>query len=153
MKDRADNLRAIKAGTYRKGGAAPSKSKEEAENGEEKNDGAPSTKKGQLKMAKKQLEKMEQSGALALVDKAFYAQIWEASPHICQCGCKKKLPDEWSTGNFHHLLEKESYQHLRHIAENIMILAVECHTAYHNNPDNRPKIRKRREEVAKLLLG
>jgi hypothetical protein len=155
--DRADNIRAIKAGTYRNNQGKGKKaftsspaSSEESSGGESL--ALPPIKNG-ARLSAKQLAKMEQDGAFALLDKAFYATIWDVSPHICQCGCNKPIPEPWSTANFHHLLEKADYPLLRHIPENIMILTEECHTAVTSNIDNRPKVRKRREQVFKLLIG
>lgn len=104
------------------------------------------------KMSDKTKAKMEQDKELLNLDKEFYLEIWHASPHVCFCGCGKKLGKEPLTILFHHLLEKAKYPQFRHVPENIALLAPECHTAYHNNPDSRPKIKQRRKEVEKLLL-
>ena len=85
-------------------------------------------------------------------DKLFYAGIWEVSPHVCQCGCKKKLGKEPLFQFFHHLLPKQSFPQFRHEEINIIILHPDCHTAVENSIDNRPIVKKRRAEVEKILL-
>lgn len=101
--------------------------------------------------AKKAKEIREDKNTL-LIDKEFYAEIWLASPHVCQCGCKQKLGKEMLTTFFHHLLFKAKYPAFRWTPENIMLLHPDCHNAYHSNPDNRPEIKRRQLEAIKLLL-
>lgn len=102
------------------------------------------------KVSAKRAKKILEQKATVEADKEFYFHIWVASPHICQCGCKKKLGKEPLTTFFHHLLFKAQYPDLRHTPENIMILHPDCHNAYHSNPLNRPEVTRRQEEVRKL---
>lgn len=104
------------------------------------------------KVSKKRLKQMEDDKATFEQDKIFYAEIWAASPHKCQCGCNVNLGKEPLTTFFHHLLEKAKYPMFRHTPENIMILAPICHNAYHSMASNRPEVIKRRKEAEKLLL-
>jgi 5-methylcytosine-specific restriction endonuclease McrA len=104
------------------------------------------------KISKKRAKKMLEDKATFEQDKLFYEEIWRASPHMCQCGCRAKLGKEPLTTFFHHLLAKKAseYPELRHTPENIMILHPDCHNAYHSNPLNRPEITRRQGEVLKL---
>lgn len=87
------------------------------------------------------------------LDKSFYSEVWSASPHMCQCGCKTKLGPEPLTTYFHHLLEKQSYPQFRHTEENIMILATDCHKAINDGGlDKRPEVKRRTAVALKLLL-
>lgn len=103
------------------------------------------------KVSKKRAKKILEQKATFEQDKLFYAEIWIASPHICQCGCKKKLGKEPLTTFFHHLLFKAQYPELRHTPENIMILHPECHNAYHTFPDSRSEVQRRQAQVLTLL--
>jgi CRISPR-associated protein Cas8b1/Cst1 subtype I-B len=102
------------------------------------------------KVSKKRAKKLLEQKATIEADKEFYKEIWLASPHVCQCGCKAKLGKEPLTTMFHHLLFKSKYPDLRHTPENIMILHPDCHNSYHTNPLSRPEITRRQEEVLKL---
>src|SRR6185437_3793989 len=101
---------------------------------------------------KKKAQAAEEKKLLEL-DKAFYLEVWLASPHICQCGCGQNLGREPLTTFFHHLLEKRNYPEFRHTPENIMILHPDCHNAVESNIDNRASVRLRREGVYKQLIG
>jgi len=91
------------------------------------------------------------AGKAVKLDRQFYVEVWEASPHICQnCGCK--LPQVPSTFNFHHLLPKSKYPQFRYTPENIMILCADCHSQAETNESRLPKVVTRRKEVEKLLL-
>jgi 5-methylcytosine-specific restriction endonuclease McrA len=103
------------------------------------------------KVSAKRKKQIEQDKQTFEEDKAFYLEIWLASPHVCQCGCNKKLGKEPLTLFFHHLLEKRNYPQFRHTPENIMILAPDCHQQAEADMDKIPKVRQRRNEVAKLL--
>lgn len=109
-------------------------------------------RKGIAAISEKKKARMVQDKELLLADKEFYLQVWQASPHVCFCGCGRKLGKEPLTILFHHLLEKSKYPQLRHVPENIVLLAPECHTAYHTKASSRPKIVERRIEAEKLLL-
>lgn len=102
------------------------------------------------KVSEKRAKKLLQQKATFEEDKLFYAEIWLASPHICQCNCKAKLGKEPLTTFFHHLLFKAQYPELRHVPENIMILHPDCHNAYHSNPLNRPEVIRRQVIALKL---
>ncbi len=105
--------------------------------------------KRSVKAQAKFKDQLEQSA----MDREFYAEIWSASPHTCQCGCGKKLGNEPLTTYFHHLLEKQSYPAFRHTPENIMILAPECHKAINDGGlDKRPEVKRRTAQALKLLL-
>lgn len=84
-------------------------------------------------------------------DKDFYADIWNSSPHICQCGCKAKLGKEPLTTMFHHVLFKSVRPDLRHVTENIMLLHPDCHYQYHSNPDLKPVIQARVKDLEKIF--
>ena len=118
---------------------------------EHKNDPKPVKKYSIPKVSKKRAKKMLEDKATFEADKEFYKEIWLASPHICQCGCKAKLGKEPLTTFFHHLLFKSKYPQFRHTHENIMILHPDCHNSYHTNPDTRPEVKRRQQEAAKLL--
>lgn len=103
------------------------------------------------KVSQKRKRQIEQDKQTFEADKEFYLEIWLASPHVCQCGCNKKLGKEPLTLFFHHLLEKRNYPQFRHTPENIMILSPDCHQQAEADMDKIPKVRQRRNEVAKLL--
>lgn len=104
------------------------------------------------KVSKKRQKRLLEEKATFEADKEFYREMWLASPHVCQCGCKAKLGKEPFTTYFHHLLAKKpsEYPELRHCPENIMILHPDCHNAYHSNPLNKPEVIRRQAEVLKL---
>jgi len=99
------------------------------------------------KVSKKKAKKILEQKATLEEDKNFYEQIWLASPHRCQCGCRASLGKEPLATMFHHLLFKSKYPDLRHTPENIMLLLPSCHNAYHANPLNRPEVTRRQSEV------
>jgi len=104
------------------------------------------------KVSAKRKLKIEDEKILFEQDKIFYKEIWDASPHMCQCGCKRKLGKEPLTTFFHHLLPKAIYPEFRHTKENIMILHPEDHNQVHSNIDKLPEVKRRTEEAEKLLL-
>jgi 5-methylcytosine-specific restriction endonuclease McrA len=109
-------------------------------------------KKPIAKVSKKRAKQIEQDKITLEADKEFYKEVYLASPHACQnCGCK--LPKEPSNFMFHHLLEKRNYPQFRYTPENIMILCLLCHSKVETNSNFTPKIRKRRDEVQKILLN
>lgn len=115
----------------------------------------PKEKKLPQPIARMSEKKKAQLGAekkLFQEDKEFYAEIWSCSPHVCQA-CNKNLGREPLTLFFHHLLPKDIYDQFRHTPENIMILCPDCHTQAETLLDHAPKVKARRDEVAKLLLG
>lgn len=94
--------------------------------------------------------KKAEDAKLLEADRAFYAEIWAASPHKCQeCGCG--LGKEPLTLYFHHLLLKSIRPDLRHTPENIAIICPDCHSQIHSNIDKCPKILARTKEVEKLF--
>lgn len=109
-------------------------------------------KKPIAKVSKKRAKQIELDKQTFEQDKIFYKEIWDASPHRCQCGCNAKLGKEPLTTFFHHLLFKAQFPQFRHTHENIMILHPDCHNSYHTNPDTRPEVKRRQEEAKKLLL-
>ena len=118
-------------------------------------DGRPSKPKKTYtipKVSKKRAAKIEAQKKVLEIDKAFYKEIYDASPHVCQ-NCGRKLPREPRTYFFHHLLEKRHYSQFRYTPENIMILCLQCHSKAETNIDFAPKIKQRRIEVEKLLLN
>jgi len=113
----------------------------------------PKEKKPIAKQSAKAKDKVKEDKALSALDDIFYEEVWQASPHICQCGCKAKLGSTWNRINFHHLLEKNPYPALRHVHENIMLLAADCHKAINDGGlDKRPEVKRRTVEAEKLLL-
>ncbi len=104
------------------------------------------------KRTEKQKIKMSLKKDLLVEDQKFYTDIWtkrffEHVPHryfykkvsqpICEV-CGDPLPDEPNLMNFHHILEKRNYPHLRHDERNIAILCPECHNLYETFPDKVP---------------
>jgi hypothetical protein len=90
--------------------------------------------------------------ALFEADKLFYMEVWIASPHRCtECGCN--LGKEPLTILFHHLLPKAQYPQFRHTPENIVLVCRDHHAQAETDIDKVPKIKARRNEVVKLLLG
>lgn len=104
------------------------------------------------KVSEKRKKQILADKDLLAADKEFYNEIWLASSHECQCGCKAKLGKEPLLTFFHHLLFKSKYPHLRHVPENIMLLHPDCHNSYHTNPDTRPEVKHRQSEASRLLL-
>lgn len=117
-----------------------------------RDDPKPVKKYSIAKVSKKRAKKMLENKATFEADKQFYLEIWLASPHICQCGCKANLGKEPLTTFFHHLLFKSKYPQFRHTPENIMILHPDCHNSYHTNPDSRPEVGRRQKEAEKVLF-
>lgn len=113
----------------------------------------PKIKKPIAKQSAKAKAKVGEDKALFEADKIFYADIWAASPHRCQCGCGVNLGKEALTTMFHHVLPKSTYPQFRHTPENIMILHPNCHTSVEVSLDNRPEVKKRKQELIKLLLS
>lgn len=114
---------------------------------------APKVKKPIQKQSAKALAKLKDQLEQSAIDREFYAEIWAASDHRCQCGCKSKLGKEPLTVYFHHLLEKQSYPAFRHTPENIMILAPDCHKAINDGGlDKRPEVKRRTAIALKELL-
>jgi hypothetical protein len=101
--------------------------------------------------AKKKAGKDEEK-SLSKLDDIFYEEIWQASPHVCQCGCNTKLTSPWKRSYFHHLLPKQSYPLFRHVAENVMLLTPEHHDQAEKKIKSMPLVEKRKAEVIKLLL-
>lgn len=104
------------------------------------------------RISEKRKQRMEQDKDLANLDREFYLEVWNASPHVCQCGCGAKLGKEMQTIFMHHLLPKSKYPQFRHLPEVIAILAPNCHTQVEIDISKRPVIKKRRDELVKLLL-
>lgn len=77
-------------------------------------------------MSKKKAENLATKKELREKDIAFYMEIWEERPHICE-NCNVRI-NEPRTYNFDHILEKSKHKELRHEKENIWILCMECHT-------------------------
>jgi|GEM_PF-5456503 len=102
-------------------------------------------------MSEKTKAKQAEEKAVLAADKDFYLEIWLASPHVCG-ECSNKLGKEPLTLFFHHLLPKAKYPQFRHTPENIMILCPDCHTQAEVDLDKVPKVKKRRDEVEKLLI-
>lgn len=117
------------------------------------NAGQPKVKKVYTipKVSAKRKKQIEADKETFEQDKIFYAEVWAASPHICQsCGCN--LGKEPLTLFFHHLLPKARYPHLRHVPENIVIICPDCHQQTHSDLDKVPKVKARTEEAKRLLL-
>lgn len=104
------------------------------------------------KVSVKRAVKIEQEKQTFDEDKKFYKEVWDASPHECQCGCKKKLGKEPLTTFFHHLLPKSKYPEFRHRFENIMILHPDCHSQAETDLDKVPGVRARTNDAKRLLL-
>ena len=99
---------------------------------------------------KKKKEQAEEKKVTAM-DKEFYLERWVSAPHKCE-ECGKGLGREPLTIFFHHLLEKRNYPEFRYIPENIMILCPDHHAQAETDIDKVPKVKTRREQVAKALL-
>lgn len=104
------------------------------------------------RFSKKRLEKIETDKEILEADKLFYLKLWNERPHVCECGCNARLGNIINFFFFHHLLEKENYPEFRHAEINIMFLATDCHYSYHSLSDTRPEVKRRREEVEKILI-
>lgn len=104
------------------------------------------------KQSAKKRAGIDEEKALSKLDDIFYEEVWQASPHVCQCGCCTKLTSPWKRSYFHHLLPKSSYPLFRHVAENIMLLTPDHHTDAENKVKKMPLVEKRLQEVTKLLL-
>lgn len=102
--------------------------------------------------AKRKLQIVEDK-VLFEKDKEFYREVWNASPHVCQCGCKRYLGKEPLTTFFHHLLPKSIYPQFRHTFENIMILHPDDHSQAESNIDKLPEVKRRTIEAEKNLLN
>jgi len=113
---------------------------------------APKKKYTIPKMSAKRLAKVEAEKNLFELDKIFYKEVWDASPHVCS-ECGKKLGKEPLTIFFHHLLRKVKYPEFRHTPENIAVLCPDCHTQAETDLGKTPKTKKRTDEARKLLLG
>lgn len=102
------------------------------------------------KRTQKAQEKIDLKKALFPTDAAFYLQVWNSRPHVCQC-CGNPILGKPKTYNFDHILEKgnKKYAHLRHVAENIAILCIDCHS----NKALKPSMVKLREETKEKLMG
>jgi hypothetical protein len=112
----------------------------------------PKDKKPIPKQSAKKKAGIDEEKALSKLDDIFYQEVWDASPHICQCGCNTKLTTPWKRSYFHHLLPKQSYPLFRHTVENIMLLTPDHHTDAENKVKKMPLVEKRLQEVIKLLL-
>jgi len=104
------------------------------------------------KQSAKKRALVDEEKALSKLDDIFYEELWAASPHVCQCGCKTKLTSPWKRSYFHHLLEKQNYPAFRHTPENIMLLTPNCHDKAEKKIKSMPAVEKRKQEVIKLLL-
>jgi len=104
------------------------------------------------KVSKKRAAQIDLDKQIFEQDKVFYKEVWDASPHVCQCGCGRKLGKEPLTTFFHHLLPKAKYPQFRHTFENIMVLCPDCHTQAESDLDKVPEVRRRTEEAKKILL-
>lgn len=105
------------------------------------------------KVSAKRKIQIEDDKILFEQDKIFYKEIWNERPHVCECGCKRKLSKEPLTTFFHHLLAKSIYPQFRHVKENIMILHPDDHNQVMTNIDKVPEVKRRTKEAEKLLLG
>lgn len=113
----------------------------------------PKEKKPIAKQSAKKKAQLAAESDLFARDKEFYMEVWNASPHVCQCGCNAGLGKEPLTTFFHHVLPKSSFPQFRHVHENIMILHPDCHNSVEASLDNRPGVKLRKQELLRVLLG
>lgn len=89
--------------------------------------------------------------ALGAHDKIFYVEHWQSCPHKCE-ECGKKLGNVPLNIFFHHALPKRLFPQFRHTHENIIIVCADDHMQAETDINKTPKIKKRTEEIRKLLL-
>lgn len=104
------------------------------------------------KVSKKKLAQKELQKVVAELDEAFYLEVWNASPHKC-IECDVYLGKHCQNIFMHHMLPKAKYPQFRHTPENIAIVCLQHHSQAEMDLDKVPKIKKRTEEIIKLLLN
>lgn len=104
------------------------------------------------KKSKKKIKQEAEAKETQLLDKEFYLEHWRACPHSCE-QCSKKLGKEPLTLFFHHAMPKRLYPGLRHVHENIIVLCPDCHQQAETDLDKVPIVKRRTQEIEKLLLG
>lgn len=103
------------------------------------------------KVSQKRKKQIEQDKQTFEADKEFYLEHWRTCPHVCeQCG--KKLGKEPLTLFFHHALPKRNYPQFRHTHENIIVLCPDDHQQAEADLDKVPIVKRRTQEIEKLLL-
>jgi len=80
------------------------------------------------------------------MDAILMLEIWKVRPHICIC-CGNWLGNYPRKFFFHHLAEKRNYHELRYVITNIVLVCWICHTAYEDNPDNRPLLKELKQDI------
>lgn len=113
----------------------------------------PKTKKPIRKVSAKKAAQQKEEKILFELDKSFYAEHWAACPHKCEA-CGRNLGKEPLTTFFHHALPKGQarFEAFRHVHENIIVLCPDCHTQAETFMDAIPYVKKRTEEIYKLLM-
>lgn len=110
----------------------------------------------------KKIKKFSEKGKMKIIlkkklteeDHKFYTEVWNyrSVNGTCNCyNCNKIIGPEYTTCNFHHILEKRNYPELRHTPLNIMILCAECHNKYETFPDSTPSIKDRRNAFLEYI--
>lgn len=118
---------------------------------EHRNDPKPKKFKAIAKKSQKKIKQEAEAKETQLLDKEFYLEHWRACGHTCeQCGCK--LGKEPLTLFFHHALPKRNYPQFRHTHENIIVVCRDCHAQCETDLDKTPIIKRRTQEIEKLLL-
>ncbi len=84
-------------------------------------------RKSTIKVRKKTIEELEDIRVQQQRDEAFYSALWASKPHKCQI-CDSKLTGEINRCYFDHILEKQTYKHLRYEEDNIAIVCMDCHS-------------------------
>lgn len=102
------------------------------------------------KVSKKRQKKLEEQKDMIKLDHEFYKEHWLACPHRCE-QCNINLGKEPLTIFFHHALPKRSFPQYRHTHENIIILCGNCHSQAETDIDKVPIVKKRTDEINKLL--
>lgn len=75
----------------------------------------------------------KQKEAIRKADKDFFVSVWNKRQHRCEI-CLKPLGYTPRSHFFHHILEKgeSRYAHLRYEEENIIIVCMDHHAAFHS---------------------
>lgn len=112
----------------------------------------PKARKPIAKVSKKKQKQLEAQKDMIKLDHEFYEEHWRACPHKCE-ECQINLGKEPLTIFFHHALPKRNYPQFRHDHRNIIVLCGDHHSQAEINIDKVPIVKRRTEEIAKILLN
>lgn len=80
---------------------------------------------------------------------AIFKAVWLTRPHIC-VNCKEFLADPARSFYFAHIKPKSTHPELRLDIMNIMLLCLECHTAYDQGTKDQYEARRKESFVSEL---